>query len=255
MRYCCDVLKEFLSTPSARRATRRSTVCVVRETISIHALRDEGDRRQQKRHTMQRTFLSTPSARRATRNLRFFAAYSPISIHALREEGDHTEPLRNPCRTYFYPRPPRGGRLCVPSSGGVPAIISIHALREEGDNRLSVHQLCIHDFYPRPPRGGRPVLRARCTGCAYFYPRPPRGGRRLHVVASQVFLAISIHALREEGDAGSGLFVLCRAEQFLSTPSARRATCANHSKNGISFISIHALREEGDQSTFRRFSQ
>ena len=56
-----------------------------------------------------------------------------------------------------------------------------------------------------------------------FYPRPPRGGRqrRFHPAASRA--AISIHALREEGD-----FVftpmLNPPELFLSTPSARRAT-------------------------------
>ena len=33
----------FLSTPSARRATAFSYIRAVRETISIHALREEGD--------------------------------------------------------------------------------------------------------------------------------------------------------------------------------------------------------------------
>ena len=33
----------FLSTPSARRATRCRTVCPVCQKISIHALREEGD--------------------------------------------------------------------------------------------------------------------------------------------------------------------------------------------------------------------
>mgnify|MGYP006933175350 CR=1 FL=1 len=60
--------------------------------------------------------------------------------------------------------------------------------------------------------------------------------------------AISIHALREEGDAAKSMWNAQPAE-FLSTPSARRATsCANllqkHQK-----ISIHALREEGDLLT------
>ena len=56
---------------------------------------------------------------------------------------------------------------------------------------------------------------------------------------------ISIHALREEGDARN---YICRRFlfQFLSTPSARRATaCAAHISWQRS-ISIHALREEGD---------
>ena len=55
-------------------------------------------------------------------------------------------------------------------------------------------------FYPRPPRGGRlETVKTTITGC-YFYPRPPRGGRPLHP-AMMVCSLISIHALREEGDA------------------------------------------------------
>ena len=101
-----------------------------------------------------------------------------------------------------------------------------------------------------------------------FYPRPPRGGRRSCLMISGVAKAISIHALREEGD---DLAVNPKAQNriFLSTPSARRATddpcpwyCARsdfyprpprggrHSQptNGSTNrpISIHALREEGD---------
>ncbi len=78
---------EFLSTPSARRATNSIEDVLLFVFISIHALREEGDAKKQKQ-----------------RKLRW------ISIHALREEGD------NPTATYesiaynFYPRPPRGGR-------------------------------------------------------------------------------------------------------------------------------------------------
>ena len=36
---------------------------------------------------------------------------------------------------------------------------------------------------------------------SYFYPRPPRGGRPLLHLLAEVVLGISIHALREEGDA------------------------------------------------------
>ena len=80
-----------------------------------------------------------------------------------------------------------------------------------------------HDFYPRPPRGGRPgaifcsvhrftflstpsARRATCFTAAYnaqptnFYPRPPRGGRPVWLAAADSHGAISIHALREEGD-------------------------------------------------------
>ena len=56
---------------------------------------------------------------------------------------------------------------------------------------------------------------------------------------------ISIHALREEGDAippqaTGGILI------FLSTPSARRATDRAHRRQLFLKISIHALREEGD---------
>ena len=57
----------------------------------------------------------------------------------------------------------------------------------------------------------------------YFYPRPPRGGRRGLDFFFGCFYDISIHALREEGDVQR---VVNRVQllQFLSTPSARRAT-------------------------------
>ena len=56
----------FLSTPSARRATKiLDAVCRV-DGISIHALREEGDIRPASWPCGMRRFLSTPSARRAT---------------------------------------------------------------------------------------------------------------------------------------------------------------------------------------------
>ena len=57
---------------------------------------------------------------------------------------------------------------------------------------------------------------------------------------------ISIHALREEGDP-SGSQGYRRPLEFLSTPSARRATAKFDEHNGNFEISIHALREEGDR--------
>ena len=169
---------KFLSTPSARRATKRVT-------------QKGGDRR----------FLSTPSARRATsrRAIRsLMGAYfyprpprggrptraaatdstEPISIHALREEGDCRPWTGGSCRYDFYPCPPRGGRLGGILYGGRGQGISIHALREEGDS-------------PYRPR------RALRTN---FYPRPPRGGRLFGRLKQRRKKPISIHALREEGD-------------------------------------------------------
>ena len=56
---------------------------------------------------------------------------------------------------------------------------------------------------------------------------------------------ISIHALREEGD-GIVYTINVLPSQFLSTPSARRATILVTFLGGNCIISIHALREEGD---------
>ena len=56
---------------------------------------------------------------------------------------------------------------------------------------------------------------------------------------------ISIHALREEGDV-TDCYTRIKDGQFLSTPSARRATNYRHLILAAQNISIHALREEGD---------
>ncbi len=78
-----------------------------------------------------------------------------------------------------------------------------------------------------------------------FYPRPPRGGRRAGISKPPMLQTISIHALREEGDA-DGCSAECAVLVFLSTPSARRATADNRKLAKGKIISIHALREEGD---------
>ena len=78
----------FLSTPSARRATYLDFCCFCFFSISIHALREEGDL------------------------LLFRTKQNPvISIHALREEGDVKQLKPGKTQRNFYPRPPRGGRL------------------------------------------------------------------------------------------------------------------------------------------------
>ena len=193
-------------------------------TISIHALREEGDVYQASDTSALSKFLSTPSARRATLL-----------------QADSSRASRN-----FYPRPPRGGRplACTPPKGlpqeflSTPSArratmnkpmftksftISIHALREEGDRTFLAFCVASCYFYPRPPRGGRryaPSRRCLCNAFlstpsarrathrsqkqvgqrCNFYPRPPRGGRR-----------------QTSANKPS-------STKFLSTPSARRAT-------------------------------
>ena len=82
------LLLTFLSTPSARRATQIFPEGGDRMTISIHALREEGDFKNTLQSRLNDPFLSTPSARRATNSTTSTEGSSSISIHALREEGD-----------------------------------------------------------------------------------------------------------------------------------------------------------------------
>ena len=81
------------------------------------------------------------------------------------------------------------------------ADISIHALREEGDARPIPPLVCVTVFLSTPSARRAtflfPVLRLTVF---YFYPRPPRGGRHTAFHERLKQFAISIHALREEGD-------------------------------------------------------
>ena len=212
---------EFLSTPSARRATFFNLFLhLLIEFLSTPSARRATPNRQ---HVLAHTiFLSTPSARRATVLLAGGELPEEISIHALREEGD-----------LHLPR------------GIQRATISIHALREEGDVSVRCGAFCAGIFLSTPS-----ARRATVSVSVHERERP-----------------ISIHALREEGDYFSHAFVFfcvhfyprpprggrrctrCRAgswKKFLSTPSARRATCRDLRHGHVKPISIHALREEGD---------
>ena len=68
-------------------------------------------------------------------------------------------------------------------------------------------------------------------------------------MCSVYFFKISIHALREEGDLREPP-PQTAPSQFLSTPSARRATAVHGPEDLVDTISIHALREEGDLVAF-----
>ena len=218
-----QIAQIFLSTPSARRATRSGWPAGYRLAISIHALREEGD--EASKFAAQRTklFLSTPSARRATNdhNARIKeeqflstpsarrATFLPIhqqgidgviSIHALREEGDAAldHALAGAIQFLSTPSARRATERQVIRV--IDFGISIHALREEGDCLVIV--------------GGFGVLQFLSTPSAR---RATVGG-----AGRQPTKDISIHALREEGDSGE-----------CNSGASRR-------------ISIHALREEGD---------
>ena len=168
---------------------------------------------------------------------------------------------------YFYPRPPRGGRRAV---------------------HLFLKLFCIFLSTPSARRATyQPGERRNARG---FLSTPSARRATESRERSDRGHPISIHALREEGDASAfllfwrvrnfyprpprggrlgGLMQVLDEHIFLSTPSARRATCCRSSpcsavgnfyprppRGGRRFrdlrdyavrnISIHALREEGD---------
>ena len=217
-----------------------------RESISIHALREEDD------------WIWCAS---------WGLFLQKISIHALREEDDvcgvgvpvveldfYPRPPRggrhapfrlSECGRYFYPRPPRGGRRPLRPCTAPGWKISIHALREEDDFSykdiaahltISIHALREEDdlccrggqtekikFLSTPSARRTTLTLSSSSGsCTNFYPRPPRGGRPGKIMFLTQYCVISIHALREEDDF--------------------RRTLLLHQ----GYISIHALREEDD---------
>ncbi len=169
------------------------------DDISIHALREEGDRgiRLGKiGHTISIHALREEGDIKQVRR----SANNGISIHALREEGDFYQPFKS-SPTKGFLSTPSARRATKPIQGEFTAcFISIHALREEGDLVSGIRYRVQPNFYPRPPRGGRLKTLRSLKQMNNFYPRPPRGGRPFFPVAFR------------------------NHSQFLSTPSARRAT-------------------------------
>ena len=258
---------KFLSTPSARRATARiQTWLDIKEFLSTPSARRATWITAEKRRGNTNFYPRPP------RGGRLFGGGvtidgAAISIHALREEGDKSFARRRRNASNFYPRPPRGGRPSLPHSTGCGYTISIHALREEGDQVSATAAQTTKYFYPRPPRGGR-------RGQQHY--RASNKTISIHALREEgddkskicgIMQIISIHALREEGDSSVAVMSFTLAyfyprpprggrlpaldtrlprPEFLSTPSARRATSGSRPAWCCHTISIHALREEGD---------
>ena len=79
----------FLSTPSARRATRRRRPAHSCGSISIHALREEGDTKSSSRST-ERSISIHALREEGDTPIQQENLSMVISIHALREEGDNS---------------------------------------------------------------------------------------------------------------------------------------------------------------------
>ena len=103
-------------------------------TISIHALREEGDKKGRTQSNESNNFYPRPPRGGRPEIDSYLEETKLISIHALREEGDRKRYGAVGTDSDFYPRPPRGGRHADSVPGADCANISIHALREEGDS-------------------------------------------------------------------------------------------------------------------------
>ena len=123
----------------------------------------------------------------------------------------------------FLSTPSARRATAAKGQGNIHVQISIHALREEGDQDTETGEIYKGDFYPRPPRGGRRDSETNGSKTIKFLSTP--SARRATKIwgMGNIIIAISIHALREEGDSACPALV-GSAQEFLSTPSARRAT-------------------------------
>ena len=195
------ILQEFLSTPSARRATTKPYTRSIIDAISIHALREEGDFSFFVLLFFCFLFLSTPSARRATGRA---CCFQPVS-------------------SYFYPRPPRGGR----QAAAPEAIQPEEFLSTPSARRATHHSLTggttMADFYPRPPRGGR-LCAARAFNSTLLFLSTPSARRATsrQRMPSASWQFLSTPSARRATPSRASRWL--SSTTFLSTPSARRAT-------------------------------
>ena len=192
---------QFLSTPSARRATTQPGK--LDKTIrNFYPRPPRGGRRQRRNaRRYQTVFLSTPSARRAT-----LQARRPRQL-----ERD------------FYPRPPRGGRpVVVLQHSGFYQFLSTPSARRATPRAICANTSILFLSTPSARRATRHGRHGDTLGHISIHALREEGDRATTSPRNKPW-KISIHALREEGDLWErnekGEKVL-----FLSTPSARRAT-------------------------------
>ena len=239
-----------------------------RQEISIHALREEGDRMMMLRdhdknrisiHALREEgdgvwifdglkctlFLSTPSARRATctaclKVVRKKFLSTPSARRATEVFAVHLHEIR------FLSTPSARRATPLPKFYHEKRLISIHALREEGDSCLFLPLHQNFNFYPRPPRGGRRYQVQLFRSHGLFLSTPSARRATFGLAAKESREPISIHALREEGDLDSRR--MDRGGFYFYPRPPRGGRPARKSGDDHQYeISIHALREEGDR--------
>ena len=256
-------LMEFLSTPSARRATcrargsrdptlnfyprplrggRRSRSPVWSTLRNFYPRPLRGGRRPHRRPgTSTRRFLSTPSARRATPaavksndNVRFLSTPSARrATQAALDMGKATTFLSTPSarRATQRRRAARRARQ-----------ISIHALCEEGDIPAPYYERMRAEFLSTPSARRATLLQTPFIQNNFnFYPRPPRGGR--HPPMKNQGEYIYFYPRPPRGGRHIQQWMRNAARIFLSTPSARRATkAASQIAKLMQFLSTPSAR-------------
>ena len=168
-------------------------------------------------------FLSTPSARRAT----------------------CPHPRCQAAADDFYPRPPRGGQPARRRRRCQILCISIHALREEGDTQAIVAARKIERFLSTPSARRATIWPIMLVAVASFLSTPSARRATCEAFFLRRQLCISIHALREEGDAA----IAARrplSNDFYPRPPRGGRRGGRRGNPLPESISIHALREEGD---------
>ena len=174
---CAAVCAKFLSTPSARRATRGGQERAL-AILNFYPRPPRGGRRGCAHGLpLRKNFYPRPP-----------------------RGGRHYPRMLGVAGRNFYPRPPRGGRHFFPrillASGSFLSTPS--ARRATACENHRTRPECY--FYPRPPRGGRHGRAGGVLLLDLFLSTP--SARRATGVGGWADLKqeISIHALREEGD-------------------------------------------------------
>ena len=124
-------------------------------SISIHALREEGDHLRCRLSLATSSFLSTPSARRAT----------------LPTGGDTVISI-------LFLSTPSARRATLNFAGLVKATVFLSTPSARRATMAKVDGAHIKEFLSTPSARRATLSAISCAQSAlYFYPRPPRGGR------------------------------------------------------------------------------
>ena len=193
--------KRFLSTPSARRATK-SLAWLLALVAYFYPRPPRGGRQELTACIVRRDlFLSTPSARRATAGLLVFhLQWQEFLSTPSARRATINFPRDTTLKQHFYPRPPRGGRLSRLWAGKRPTrFLSTPSARRATENVCAALHLRL---FLSTPSARRATPTATAPAATARFLSTPSARRATCILLFQPVL-----------DA-----------IFLSTPSARRAT-------------------------------